>query len=161
MKKRFIAAIHIIVILILLGGLYWSGYIGFRDYLPTFIPNPGMVQSNNPAEIEGTPKLMIENIKGRFNKISVDIRNIGDQDAKFVNWSVSVTGGILKRINLRSTGSINTLSIQSITTVITNRIPLGFGRLEIIVTVEAARSETVTQTAQGFKLLFLVIGVRT
>ena len=161
MKKRFIVVTIIVIIFVLLGGLYWSGYIEFHDYLPTFVPNPGVIQSNIPDELEGAPKLVIKNIKGRFNKISVDIRNIGDQDAKSVNWSVSITGGILKRINLHSTGSINTLAKQSEATVITDRIPLGFGRLNIIVTVEAARSETMMQTARGFKMLFFVIGVRT
>jgi hypothetical protein len=159
MKKRFIAAVIIVIILLLLSGLYWSGYIEFRDHLPTFVPNPGTTQSNNPSEL-GTPRLVIETIKGRFNKVSAEISNIGDQDATSINWSISITGGILKRIDLRSTGTLSTLSAQSGTMVITGRIPLGLGRLEITVTVEAYGGEPVTQTAQGFKLLFLVIGVR-
>jgi len=160
MKKRFIAAVLIVAILLLLGGLYWLGYIEFHDRLPSFTLNPNSTQGNNPTELEGTPQLAIENVKGRFNKISVDIRNIGDQDAKFVNWSISVTGGIFKRIDLRSAGTINTLLKQSGTTLITDRIPLGLGRLEITITLESSRSEAVTQTARGFKLLFFVIGVR-
>jgi hypothetical protein len=160
MKKRFIAAILIAGILLLLGGLYWLGYLTFQDYIPSFTPNPGTTQPNTPAERAGAPKLAIENIRGRINKISADIRNIGDQDAKSINWSISVTGGILKRIDLRSTGTLNALSKESVSTVITDRIPLGFGRLEITVTVDTSGSEPVTQTAQGFKLLFFVIGVR-
>jgi hypothetical protein len=161
MKKRVIVAVLIIGILLLMGGLYWVGYLTFRDYLPTFTLNHSTAQSNNTAEPEGAPRLVIENIRGRFNKISADIRNIGDQDVRSVNWSISVEGGILKRIDLRSTGTINTLSMQSGTTVITDRIPLGLGRLEITVTVEAFPGESVTQTARGFKLFFIVIGVRT
>jgi hypothetical protein len=160
MKKRFIAVILIAGILLLLGGLYWLGYITFQDYIPSFTPNPGTTQPNTPAESAGVPKLAIENIRGRINKISADIRNIGDQDAKSINWSISVTGGILKRIDLRSTGTLNTLSKESVSTVITDRIPLGFGRLEITVTVDVSGGEPVTQTAQGFKFLFFVIGVR-
>jgi len=160
MKKRFIVVVLIVGILLLLGGLYWVGYLTFHDHLPSFTLNPSSTQSNNTAELEETPRLVIENIKGRFNKISTDIRNIGDQDANSVKWSVSVTGGILKRIDLHSTGTINTLSTQSETTVISDRISLGLGRLEITVTVEASGGEPVTQTAWGFKLLFFVIGVR-
>jgi hypothetical protein len=161
MKKRVIAAVLIIGILILVGGLYWVGYLTFRDYLPTFTLNPSTTKSNNTAELEGAPRLVIENIRGRFNKISADIRNIMDQDVRSVNWSISVVGGILKRIDIRSTGTINTLSMQSGITVMTDRIPLGLGRLEITVTVEASPGESVTQTARGFKLFFIVIGVRT
>ena len=160
MKKRFIAAILIAGILLLLGGLYWLGYLTFQDYIPSFTPNPGTTQPNTPAGSEGAAKLTIENIRGRINKISADIRNIGDQDAKSINWSISVTGGILKRIDLRSTGTVNTLSKESVSTVITDRIPLGFGRLQITVTVDVSGGEPVTQTAKGFKFLFFVIGVR-
>jgi hypothetical protein len=160
MKKRFIAAILIIILLLLLGGLYWLGYVTFQDYIPSFTPNPGTTQPNTPAGGGGSPRLTIENIRGRINKISADIRNIGDKDAESVNWSISVTGGILKRIDLRSTGTINTLSTQSEITVITDRIPLGLGRLEITVTVQTSGGEPVTQTAKGFKFLFFVILVR-
>ena len=160
MKKRVIAAILIIIILFLLGGLYLLGYLTFQDYIPSFTPNPGTMQPDSTPGGKGAPRLTIENIRGRFNKISADIRNIGDQDAESVNWSISVTGGILKRIDLRSTGTINTLSTQSGTTVTTDRIPLGFGRLEITVTAQISGGEPVTQTAKGFKFLFFVIGVR-
>ncbi len=160
MKKRFIAAILIIIILLLLGGLYWLGYVTFQDYIPSFTPNPGTTQPNTPAGGEGAPRLTIENIRGRINKISADIRNIGDKDAESVNWSISVTGGILKRIDQRSSGTINSLSTQSESTVITDRIPLGLGRLEITVTAQISGGEPVTQTAKGFKFLFFVILVR-
>jgi hypothetical protein len=160
MKKRFIAAILIAGILLLLGGLYWLGYLTFQNYVPSFTPNPGTTRPNTPAGNKEAPKLTIENIRGRINKISADIRNVGDQDAKSINWSISVTGGILKRIDLRSSGTLNTLSKESVTTVKTDRIPLGFGRLQVTVTVDVSGGEPVTQTAKGFKLLFFVIGVR-
>jgi len=160
MKKRYIAVILIVGIFLLLGGLYWLGYLQFQGNLPVFTTNPSTTQQDNAAELKGTTRLMIENIRGRINKISADIKNVGDQDAESLNWSISVTGGILKRIDLRSTGSITSLSTQSETTIITDRIPLGLGRLEITVTVEAPGGVSVTQTAKGFKLLFFVIGVR-
>ncbi|KYK22541.1 hypothetical protein AYK25_07160 [Thermoplasmatales archaeon SM1-50] len=161
MKKRFIAATIFIVGVILLGILYWSGYLVFNGPIPSFTLNPGTTQSDeNTNEPEGAPQLVIENIKGRLNKISVDIRNIGDMDATTVIWTVSVKGGLLKRIDLRSTGTMDSLPRQSRITIITDRIPLGFGRLEITVTVEASEGSVVTQTARGFKFLFFVVGVR-
>lgn len=161
MKKRYLATIVIAAILFLLGGFYWLGYLTFQGYVPSFTPNPRTTEPTNPAEFEGTPQLVIENIRGRINKVSADIKNIGDQEAKTINWSISVTGGILKRIDLRSTGIINALSTKSMITVMTERIPLGFGRLEITITIEASGSSPVAQTAHGFKFLFFVIGVRT
>jgi hypothetical protein len=161
MKKRTIAAIIIVVLLMLSGGLYWLGYLTFQDFVPSFTTNPGETQPKSPDANEGTPRLVVENIRGRINKISADIKNTGDKDAKSVNWSISVTGGILKRIDLRSTGTISTLSTQSTTAVMTDRIPLGIGRLQITITVEYPGGEPVTQTARGFKLLFFVVGVRT
>ncbi len=161
MKKRTIGAIIVIVLLLLLGGLYWLGYLTFQDYIPTFTTNPGSTQPSTPAKNEETPRLTIENIRGRINKISADIKNIGNQNAKSINWSIAVTGGLLKRIDLRSTGTVDSLSAQSKTTIITDRIPLGIGRLEITITVDVPGGEPLTQTARGFKFLFFVFGVRS
>ena len=160
MKKRFIAAILIIILLVILGGLYWFGYVTFQDYIPSFTPNPGTTRPNTPAGGGGSPRLTIENIRGRITKISADIKNIGDKEAESVDWSITVTGGLLKRIDMHSSGTINSLSTQSGTTVITERIPLGLGRLEITVTAQTSGGEPVTQTAKGFKFLFFVILVR-
>ena len=159
MKKRTIVAVVIVILLVLLGGMYWLGYIQIRDNLPTFVPNPGASQTNTSQT--GAPQLAIGNIKGRFNKISADITNIGDNEARSINWTISVTGGILKRIDVRSSGTLTRLAAQSKDTVITERIPIGLGRLQITVTAEAAGGDQVTQTAKGFKLLFFVLGVRT
>jgi len=161
MKKRYIAVILIATVLLLLGGLYWFGYLQFKGNLPVFTTNPKSTQQNDTTEHEGTYRVVIQNIRGRINKISAIIKNDGDQDAKSLNWSIKVTGGILKRIDMRSLGSITTLSTQSETTITSDRIPLGLGRLEITVTVEIPDGTVVTQTAKGFKLFFFVIGVRT
>lgn len=160
MKKRYVAVIIITAILLVLGGLSWSGYLTFQGYLPSFTTNPDTTSPDTPTEPKETPHLTIERIKGRFNKIVVDIKNIGDLDARTVNWSVTVNGGILKRIDHRSSGTITTLPKGSTATVLTDRIPLGFGRLGITVTVETSQMDTVTQSATGFKLFFFVIGVR-
>lgn len=161
MKKRHIAVIIIAVILLILGVLYGLGYMTFNGYLPSFSTNPDATPPDTPTEQKETPRLTIDRVKGRFNKIVVDIKNIGDVDARTVNWSVTVNGGILKRIDHRSSGIIATLPKGATATIVTDRIPLGFGRLGITVTVETSQMETVTQSATGFKLFFFVIGVRT
>lgn len=161
MNKRIVAAIVLIAGVISLCMLYWSGYLVFDGPLPSFTLNPGASHSESSEEHEGTPQLVIENIRGRGNTISVDIKNIGDKDASSVAWTISVKGGVLRRIDLRSTGTLITLPSQSGTTVRTERIPLGFGRLEITVTVEASEGNAVTQTARGFKLLCFVLRVRS
>lgn len=160
MKKRTIAGIIIVIVLLLLGGLYWLGYLRFENYVPSFTTNPGDSSSETSPTTQGSPKLTIDSIRGRLNKISVMIKNVGDADATSVNWSVAVTGGFLKRIDSLSTGTINTLTEESTAMVITDRIPIGIGRLQITVTVEYPGGEPVTQTARGFKLFFFVVGVR-
>ncbi len=160
MKKRTIAAI-IIILLLVLGGMYWLGYIQFHDNFPTFVPNPGTSKTNSPPTQTEVPQLAIGNIRGRINKVSADITNIGTNEAKHINWTISVKGGILKRIDVHSSGSVAILAVDSGTTVMTERIPIGLGRLEITVTAESAGGQQVTQTAKGFKLFFFVIGVRS
>ena len=162
MKKRLTVAVVIIVsVFLLLGVFYWSGYLVFHGTLPTFTLNPTQEQSETSPENQGTPMIVIENVKGRFRKISAEIKNIGDWDAMAVNWSISVKGGILRRIDRVSTGSFSSLSTQSGAIIISDRVPLGFGRVEITITVEAAQDVTATSTAQGFMLFFFLIGVRT
>jgi hypothetical protein len=161
MKKLVIAAIILILILSVLGGLYWLGFLTFHDYIPSLTTNPGSSQSETSPATEVAPRLTIENVRGRINKISADIKNVDNRSASSVNWSISVTGGILRRIDLRSTGTISTLSAESTTTVQSSRIPFGFGRVTITVTAQASGGEIVTQTAKGFKFLFIVFGVRT
>lgn len=160
MKKGHIALVIIAGILLVLGGFYWFGYIEFQDNIPTFTLTPGTTQSNATDDYEETPSLVIDSIKGKFNKVSATIKNIGDNDLASVTWSISVEGGILKRIDVRSSGTV-ALSRQSETTVVSDRIPFGLGRLEITVTVEGSPDEPMERTAQGFKLFFFVVGVHS
>jgi hypothetical protein len=160
MKKRIIAVVLIVGILLAMTGFYWFGYLTFDDYVPSFTLSPSTTRSNASADLKEPPRLIVDNIRGRLNKISADIKNTGDQDATAVTWSISVKGGIFKRIDLRTTGSIDLLSQQSGMTIISDRIPFGLGRLDITVTVEASNGDPVTQTAQGFKFFFLVLFVR-
>jgi hypothetical protein len=153
-KKRLVVFASILVIgLVILIGFYWFGYIEFHGPIPSFNPNP-------TNRSEGTPKVIIESIKGRFNKIYADIKNIGEKNATEVKWSISVTGGILKRINVLSSGTIDTLSVNMGKTVGTDKFILGFGRVNIKVTVEATQVVPVTMTSRGFVFFFLLIGVR-
>jgi hypothetical protein len=160
MNKRVMIAIISIVILLMLGGLYWLGYLSFQGYTPSLTLNPGETSSNTTTKNQGTPRLIIESVKGKINKIAVLIKNTGDGDAEMVNWTIDVTGGILKRIDMTTTGSMSTLSSQSQTSVLSGRIPLGIGRVQITITVECAGNDPITQTAHGFKFLFFIIGVR-
>jgi hypothetical protein len=159
-KKRLAVFTSILVIgLVILIGFYWFGYIVFNGPIPSFNPSPTN-PSQIPSKSEGTPKVTIESIKGRFNKIYADIKNIGEKNATEVKWNISVTGGILKRINVISSGTIDTLSVNMEKTLVTDKFILGFGRVNIKVTVEVAQVTPVTMTARGFVFFFLLIGVR-
>ena len=160
MKKRIIAVVLIVSILLVMTGFYWLGYLTFNDYVPSFTLNPSATRSNASADLKEPPRLIIDSIRGRLNKISADIKNTGDQDARDVTWIISVKGGVFKRIDIRTTGSIDLLSQQSGMTIISDRIPFGFGRLDITVTVDTSQGDPITQSAKGFKFLFFVLFVR-
>ena len=159
-KKRLVVFVSILmIVLVILLGFYWFGYIEFHGPIPSFNPSPTN-PSNGSSGPEATPRLVIENIKGRFNKIHADIKNIGEMNAANVKWNISVTGGILKRINVLSTGTIDTLSMNMGETVGTDKFIWGFGRVNIKITAEAAQAAPVIMTARGFIVFFILIGVR-
>jgi hypothetical protein len=75
--------------------------------------------------------LLEVNATGGFLKIHAVIKNIGEIDATNLGWSIAAQGGVFKRINQTSTGSIPLLKSHEETTVTTTGIIVGFGRLKI------------------------------
>ena len=95
-------------------------------------------------------------IFGGINKVCAWIENDGDEDAINVNWSISVKGGILGRINIVSKGEIDKIEAQHKETVCTDKLIFGLGLVEINVTASAEGVEEVTQQRRGFVILFYV-----
>ena len=100
----------------------------------------------DPIEIE---------IKGGILGVRADITNTGDIDFTGINWSISVKGGILKMIDVSAEGTID---IDSGDTVPVKASPVfGLGKITVIATATVPGKGTITRTADGFVLVFLVI----
>ncbi|MGC9308360.1 MAG: PQQ-dependent sugar dehydrogenase [Thermoplasmatota archaeon] len=98
----------------------------------------------------GEPDVRIAGVSGGFG-VSVTIANIGDGDARSIDWSITVQGGLLGRINTSTAGSIDTLTGGSETTVRLGRV-IGLGPCTITVSVD-----DVERSYRAFILFFYVI----
>ena len=112
------------------------------------------------AIIEGADlaELSIGNIKGPMG-IKADVSNIGDNDANNVQWSITVTGGLLKMVNKTATGTVATLA-AGISTPISSGTFIGFGKINIAITAKAQNSLEVTAGKSAFLLGPFVIGIK-
>jgi hypothetical protein len=107
------------------------------------------------------PVLEIGEITGGIGKVSAVIKNVGEADATDVDWNISVTGGLIGRINIDTGATIASLAIGEETTVTTEGFILGLGSLDIDVVASCAKAvpTTVEKTATGKVLLFFILGI--
>ena len=98
----------------------------------------------------GEPDVRIGDVSGGLG-VSVSIANIGDGDARSIDWSIQVQGGLLGRINSSAGGTIDTLPGGSETTVRLGAI-VGFGPFTITVQVD-----DVERSYRAFILMVYVI----
>jgi len=106
----------------------------------------------------GLAELSIGNIKGPIG-IKADLSNIGTNVANSVQWSISVTGGILGMINKTGTGTAATLNAGATTPMSVGMI-LGFGKISIVITADAQNANAVSAVKSAFVLGPLVIGIK-
>ena len=107
------------------------------------------------------PAIEIGEITGGIGKVSAVISNVGEADATDVDWSISVTGGLLGRIDIETNGTITSLAIGEEVTVSTEGFILGLGTIDIVVTASCAEAipTSVEKTATGKVLIFFVLGI--
>jgi outer membrane protein assembly factor BamB len=93
--------------------------------------------------------------KGGILSIKVDINNTGNQDFTNANYSIHVTGGIFNMIDVLAEDVID---IDQGDTVTVKASPVfGLGKITVSATVTLPDIGTITRTADGFVLFFLVI----
>lgn len=110
------------------------------------------------VEGEGKAELSITNIGGPIG-VSADVKNIGGVAASDVEYSISVTGGLLSLIDKSVSGTAAELAPNGVATVKSGLI-FGLGKITIEITANAANTAEVTETVTGTVLGPLVIGIK-
>ena len=89
------------------------------------------------------------------------IRNVGDTDALFVSWNVSIYGGFIKKINVTSKGVVGSLPPHNGMVYLVITLPsdqvTGFGRVTIKVTADSLFTSPIEKEVDGFMLFFFMI----
>lgn len=127
-----------------------SAYVKlYRGGTPTYVY--GYAKSEMKP---GLSELEIE-IKGGFLG-KIIIKNIGNETAYDVNWSINIIGGVFGRINISSRGAL-ALPLQPGEEKTAFWVTIGFGRLKITTTASALNADEVTKETKGFVFLFFII----
>ena len=89
------------------------------------------------------------------------IRNVGDTDALFVSWNVSIYGGFIKKINVTSKGVVGSLPPHNGMVDLVINLPsdqiTGFGRVTIKATADSLFTSPIEKEVDGFMLFFFMI----
>ena len=109
------------------------------------------------VEGAGKAELAIQNVEGPIG-VKAEVKNIGEVAASNLEYTMTVTGGILGFINKTVPGSKPTLDPSAIESI-TSGLLLGFGNIVIEITANADNAVEVTETKTGFVLGILVIGI--
>jgi hypothetical protein len=110
------------------------------------------------VEGQGLAELSIGNIKGPIG-IKADVQNTGAVDATNVEWSIAVTGGLLKMVNASATGTAATLTAGGSTPASVGMF-FGFGKINIVITATAQNAIAVSASKSAFLLGPLVVGIK-
>jgi hypothetical protein len=96
------------------------------------------------------PQLTISQVKGGFGRVTASVTNNGNVTATDVEWSITVNGGMLGKINISSSGIIESLAAgDTITVQPENETIFGLGKVTIVVTVQYTEAWTGTAFVLG------------
>lgn len=85
------------------------------------------------------------------------IKNIGNISAYDVNWTLTMTGGILNRINISISGHIPELSVDQEAMIKIGKLVFGFGPVRITAKAHAVNAQEVSVTIPGFLVFIFFI----
>jgi outer membrane protein assembly factor BamB len=106
---------------------------------------------------EPQPIIEIDSITGGFG-VSAVITNTGDANATDVNWSITLDGGIII-LGKETTGTIASIPAGK-SSEIKSGLIFGIGKPTITVAAECTEGSSDEKAAEGFVLLFFVLGVQ-
>jgi hypothetical protein len=110
------------------------------------------------VEGSGLAQIALANIKGPIG-VKADVQNTGEVDATNVAWTITVTGGILGKVDKSATGSDPLLAAHA-TLPISLPLFIGFGKINIVITAKASNAQEITATKTAFLLGPIVLGVK-
>ena len=88
--------------------------------------------------------------------VSANIKNIGEANATDVEWTIKVTGGILKLIDKTFSGTISTLGIGD-EEAIKSGLILGLGKIAITVSAECAEGVSDEEPGEGTQIIIFTL----
>lgn len=96
-----------------------------------------------------------------MGKVSIPVKNTGTADATNVSVTITVTGGILGRINKTKTQDISALAIGQEVTVTTDGMIFGLGTIQLTATATCpdATPSVVTKTGTGKVIIVFIRGI--
>jgi len=101
------------------------------------------------------PDVEITSISGGLFKVRATIKNTGSVEATGVNWSITLSGGLIP-LGRETTGIIDSLSVGEKVTVSSNLI-LGIGKTIVTVTAEIPESSDMAKRNALVLLFFIKI----
>jgi len=100
------------------------------------------------AHDEAKKSAEIVEVKGEIGHFNIAIENTGDYKFITLEWSISVIGGVLGKIDVKESGFITMFDIATIEISKTGKFIFGLGKIDI--TIDADYAETWMGTAFVF-----------
>lgn len=104
-----------------------------------------------PSEIE------IGNVTASFLTINAEIINTGDINVSLVNWSMTIDGRVF--LGKTISGQIPSIPVSG-SEIVSDKPVVGFGNVIVTIKATVPGGGTVSKTARGFLLLFVVLRLR-
>ncbi|KYK22240.1 hypothetical protein AYK24_02500 [Thermoplasmatales archaeon SG8-52-4] len=101
-------------------------------------------------------EIEIKEVTGGFGQISMLIENTGEVSLDNIEYQISLTGGFLKRINLKENGMINFIDIKASEISETSKAIFGLGKINININADY----TETWTGTGFIIGSYIFGIK-
>jgi hypothetical protein len=98
-------------------------------------------------------------VTAHLTTIQASVTNTGGRDATNVQWNITVTGGILKRVHATTTGVVPVVPVGNESIVSTEKLLVGFGKIMISVHVSCDEGVSLSKNTSGRLILFLITGV--